>query len=367
MEQDKPDLRDCLALWAVPGIGSMMSKRIISYAGGIKGLFNRKDAELQRIPGVGQVLADAIRADDYYRHADEMMEFAEKFNISILTWYDKDYPERLKACEDSPLVIFVKGQRIDSNKKYLSMVGTRSATQRGQAFCRELVEAVSRSYSDVCVVSGLAYGIDVAAHKACIEFGVPTYGVLAHGLDTIYPTAHRDIAAEMVKTGGLVTEFFPKTVPDKTNFVRRNRIIAGLCDATIVVESDVKGGSLITAELANSYSRDVFALPGRPADKFSSGCNKLIKTNQAHLVESFADVEYILGWNTKPKPVQRSLFVELDAESQKIYDALQDGELTIDEICRNTGMTMPKVSSLLLTMELNGVVRGMPGKLYARQ
>ena len=366
MEQDKPDLRDCLALWAVPGIGSMMSKRIISYAGGIKGLFNRKDAELQRIPGVGQVLADAIRADDYYRHADEMMEFAEKFNISILTWYDKDYPERLKTCEDSPLVLFVKGQRIDSKKKYIAMVGTRNATQRGQAFCREFVEDVSRTHSDVCIVSGLAYGIDVAAHKACVEFGVPTYGVLAHGLDTIYPTAHRDVAAEMLKTGGLVTEFFPKTVPDKTNFVRRNRIIAGLCDVTIVVESDVKGGSLITAELANSYSRDVFAMPGRPADKFSSGCNKLIKTNQANLVETFADVENYLGWNTKSQPKQRSLFVELDADSQKIYDALQDNELTIDEICRTTGMTMPKVSSLLLTMELNGVVRGMPGKVFAR-
>lgn len=367
MGQEKPDLRDCLALWAVPGIGSMMSKRIISYSGGIKGMFALKNSDLLHIPGVGQALADAIKREDYYRHADEMLEFAEKFGIGILTWFDKDYPARLKVCEDSPLVLFVKGQPIESEKKYLAMVGTRNATQRGQAFCRELVEQVSRLHPEVCIVSGLAYGIDIAAHKASVEFGVPTYGVLAHGLDTIYPTAHRDIAAEMLKTGGLVTEFFPKTVPDKTNFVRRNRIIAGLCDATIVVESDVKGGSLITAELANAYNRDVFALPGRPADKYSSGCNKLIKTNQAHLVESIEDIEYVLGWNSQPKAIQRSLFVELDPESQKIYDALQDGELSIDEISRSTGLTMPKVSSLLLTMELNGVVRGMPGKLYARQ
>lgn len=366
MEQDKPDLRDCLALWAVPGIGSMMSKRIISYSGGIKELFRLKTNDLLRIPGIGQTLAEAIRHEDYYRHADEMLEFAEKFGISILTWFDKDYPARLKVCEDSPLVLFVKGQPIDSGKKYLSMVGTRSATQRGQALCRDLVEQISQAHPDVCIVSGLAYGIDIAAHKASVEFGVPTYGVLAHGLDTIYPTQHRDVATEMLKKGGLVTEFFPKTVPDKNNFVRRNRIIAGLCDATIVVESDVRGGSLITAELANAYNRDVFALPGRPSDKYSSGCNKLIKTSQAHLVESLDDIEYVLGWNSQPKAIQRSLFIDLDPESQKIYDALQDGELSIDIICRSTGMPMPKVSSLLLTMELNGVVRGMPGKLYAR-
>ena len=366
MEQEIPDLRDCLALWAVPGIGSVMSKRIISYSGGIQQLFKSKTDDLLRIPGIGETLAEAILHDDYYRCADEMLEFANKFNISILTWYDKDYPARLKACEDSPLVIFVKGQPIDSSKKYLAMVGTRSATQRGQAFCRELIEEISRTHSDICIVSGLAYGIDVAAHKACVEFGVSTYGVLAHGLDTIYPTSHRNVAAEMVKMGGLVTEFFPKTVPDKTNFVRRNRIIAGLCDATIVVESDVKGGSLITAELANSYNREIFALPGRPTDKLSSGCNKLINTSQAHLIETLTDIEYVLGWNTQAKAIQRSLFIDLDPESQEIYNALQDNELSIDEICRTVGMAMPKVSSLLLTMELNGIVRGMPGKIYAR-
>ena len=366
MEQDKPDLRDCLALWAVPGIGSMMSKRIISYAGGIKGLFSRKDADLKRIPGIGSGLADAIMREDYYRRADEMLEFAHKFNINVLTWFDKDYPERLKACEDSPLVLFVKGQPIDQQRKYLAVVGTRNATQRGQAFCRELVSDLHSRYSDVCIVSGLAYGIDVAAHKASIEMGVPTYGVLAHGLDKIYPSSHRDIAASMTKDGGLLTEFFPKTIPDKTNFVRRNRIIAGLCDATIVVESDVKGGSLITAGLANSYNRDVFALPGRPSDKNSAGCNMLIKTNQAHLIESFADVEYLLGWDTKPRAVQQQLFVELDDECQKIYDLLQDGEMSVDELCRISEMPMSKVSSLLFSLELKGLVRTLPGKIYAR-
>lgn len=366
MSQETPDLRDCLAIWAIPGVGSMMSKRLISYAGGVKELFGKKGRELQHIPGIGENLADVITKEDYYRKADEMLEFSQKYGIDILTWYSKDYPERLKLCEDSPLVLFVKGQPIDPKKKYLAVVGTRNATPRGQAFCKELLEEIHSHRTDVCTVSGLAYGIDIAMHKASVDLGVPTYGVLAHGLDTIYPTAHRDIATAMLKEGGLVTEFFPKVFPDKTNFVRRNRIIAGLSDATLVVESDVKGGALITAQLANSYNRDVFALPGRNSDKYSSGCNMLIKTCQANLIESFADIEYFLNWDNQPKAIQKQMFVELDAESQKVYDALQNDDLPIDAICRVTGMTMPKVSSLLLPMELKGLVKGLPGKVYTR-
>lgn len=365
MSQEIPVLRDCLALWAVPGVGSMLSRRLVSYAGSVPELFSKRKEELMRIPGVGDSLASSIAGEDYYRKADEMLEFAQKYNINIYTWFDKEYPERLKVCEDSPLVLFVKGQPIEPKRKYLAVVGTRNATPRGQAFCRELVEDIRDKQSDVCIVSGLAYGIDIAAHKASVELGVPTIGVLAHGLDTIYPPQHRDVATEMVKNGALVTEFFPKIFPDKNNFVRRNRIIAGLSDATLVVESDVKGGALITAELANSYNRDVFALPGRINDKYSAGCNNLIKNNQAHLIESFADIEYFLGWDSQPKVIQKQLFVELDADSQKIYDALKDTELPIDVICRNVGMTMARVSALLLTMELNGVVRSLPGKVYA--
>lgn len=366
MSQDVPELRDCLALWAIPGVGSMMSRRLISYSESVSSLLKKGKKELMRIPGIGETLADTISKDDYYRKADEMLEFAQKFDIRIYTWFDKEYPERLKVCDDSPLVLFVKGKTIDPKRKYLAVVGTRNATQRGQAFCHELLENIKNNHSDICTVSGLAYGIDIAIHKASVEYDVPTIGVLAHGLDTIYPTAHRDVAIEMMKNGALVTEFFPKVFPDKTNFVRRNRIIAGLSDATLVVESDVKGGALITAQMANTYNRDVFALPGRNNDKYSAGCNMLIKNNQAHLIESFADIEYFLGWDAEQKPIQRNLFVELDPESQSVYDALQDSELPIDAICHVTGMTMSKVSSLLLPMELKGLVKGLPGKVYIR-
>lgn len=366
MEPEAADIRDYLALWAIPGIGSTIARRLISYGGGIKETFKLKNADLQRIPGVGQTLSEVITKANYYEKADETLEFAQKFGINIIHWFDKRYPERLKQCEDSPLVLFTKGQPIDNQKKYLAVVGTRKATQRGQAFCRQLVEDAKSRYSDICIVSGLAYGIDVAAHKAALEFDVPTIGVLAHGLDTIYPIAHRDIAAQMLKKGCLVTEFFQNVFADKNNFVRRNRIIAGLCDATVVVESDIKGGALITAEIANSYSRDVFAVPGRNTDRYSLGCNMLIKSHQAQLVESFADIEYFLGWNTQPKAVQKELFVELDAESQKIYDALQDNDLAIDVICRETALPMSKVSALLLSMELKGLVKALPGKVYAR-
>ena len=366
MEAEAEDIRDYLALWAIPGIGSTIARRLISYGGGIKEIFKLKSTDLQRVPGIGQTLSEVITKTDYYQKADETLEFARKFDINIISWFDKRYPERLKQCEDAPLILFTKGQPIDNQLKYLAVVGTRNASQRGQAFCRQLVEEAKNKGAGICIVSGLAYGIDVAAHKAALEFDVPTIGVLGHGLDTIYPSAHRDIAAQMTKKGCLVTEFFQKVFADKNNFVRRNRIIAGLCDATLVVESDIKGGSLITAEIANSYSRDVFALPGRNTDRYSLGCNMLIKSHQAQLIESFADIEYFLGWNTQPKAVQKQLFVELDPESQKIYDALQENDLTIDEICRQTELSMPKVSVLLLSMEMKGLVKTLPGKVYAR-
>jgi len=366
MSDNTADIRDYLALWAIPGIGSTMARRLISYGGGIKEIFKLKNADLQRIPGIGESLSEAITKNDYYRKADETLEFAEKFGINIIHWFDKQYPERLKQCEDSPLILFHKGQPIDNKLKYLAVVGTRNATQRGQAFCRQMVEDAKSKHNDICIVSGLAYGVDVAAHKAALEFDVPTIGVLGHGLDTLYPAAHRDIAAQMVKKGCLLTEFFQKVYADKNNFVRRNRIIAGLCDATLVVESDIKGGSLITAEIANSYNRDVFAIPGRSSDRFSLGCNMLIKSHQAQLVESFADIEYFLGWDSQPKVIQKQLFVELDADSQKIYDALQENDLTVDVICRQTSMPTSKVSVLLLAMEMKGLVKTLPGKVYTR-
>jgi DNA processing protein len=366
MEQLTPDTRDCLALWAIPGIGSLISRKLIAYSGGIKNLFNQKNSELQKIPGIGPLLAEAITKEDYYRKADEVLEFSSKYHIQVVSWFDESYPVRLKQCDDSPLILFIKGQPLLEQRKYVAIVGTRNATQRGTGFCLDLIEQMKVKNHDVCIVSGLAFGIDVAAHKASLTNNIPTIGVLGHGLDTMYPATHRKIAAEMINNGCLVTEFFPGVFPDKNNFVRRNRLIAGLSDAVIVVESDVKGGALITAQLANSYNREVFAVPGRTNDRFSSGCNWLIKTNQANLMESLADLEYQMGWDEKPKIVQKQLFVELQPDEQLIYSLLEkQSEVAIDIISRETGLNMPKVSALLLNMEFNGLVKCMPGKVFS--
>lgn len=367
MESIIPSTRDCLALWAVPGIGSLMSRRLIAYFGGIEQLFKLKSSELQKISGIGPQLADSIKKENYYEKADQMLAFAEKYRIDILTSFNDKYPVRLKQCEDGPLVLFVKGQPIKEELKYIAMVGTRSATTRGTAFCQELIEELKKKNHEVCIVSGLAFGIDITAHRASLAQKIPTIGVLGHGFDTMYPASHRNTATEMLEQGCLVTEFFPGVFPDKNNFIRRNRIIAGLSDAVIVVESDVKGGALITAQLANSYNREVFAVPGRTNDKYSSGCNWLIKTNQANLLEKINDLEYQMGWDEKPKVIQKQLFVELQPDEKVIYDfLLQQTEATIDIICRETGLAMPKVSALLLTMEFNGLVKSLPGKVYAK-
>lgn len=361
------NLRDTLALWSVPGVGSMNSKKLIAYAGSAQQVFKLKKKDLLRIPGIGEQLINAIQKKDYYQIVDKELEFVEKYSIKITTINDNDYPYRLKQCEDCPLILFSKGQPLNDKMKYLSIVGTRSATSRGIEFCNQLIQDLKERGHNVVIVSGLAFGIDVAAHKAALKNELPTYGILAHGLDTIYPAAHRNIATQMVTTGGLVTEFIHGIFPDKNNFVRRNRVIAGLSDATIVVESDVKGGSLITADLANSYCRDVFAMPGRLGDRYSRGCNKLIKSNRAALIESVEDIEYIMGWDAHKGTVQKKLFAELTPEEEKIMHLLnQKNELGIDEICRASGYTMAKVSALLLNMEFSGWVKCLPGKVFIK-
>ncbi len=365
MENTSHTKRDYLALWAVPGIGSITSRKLIAYAGGVKEVFKLKKGELLKIPGIGNQLVDVLKSTDYFRKADEELEFAQKYKIQISTIFEDEYPARLKQCEDAPLLIFTKGQPIETQKKYVAIVGTRSATAYGKDFCNKLIEDLKERGHEAIIVSGLAYGIDIAAHKAALKIGVGTIGVLAHGLDTIYPAQHRKTAAEMIETGGLITEFMHGTFPDKNNFVRRNRIIAGLSDAVIVVESNVTGGALITAELAVSYNRDVFALPGRTGDKYSSGCNNLIKTNRAALIDSVKDLEYQMGWQTENKPVQRALFIEFTEEEKTVMDLFTDIKpITIDEICRQSELPMPKVSALLLNLEFAGAIKCMPGKLF---
>ncbi|MGE4289880.1 MAG: DNA-processing protein DprA [Salinivirgaceae bacterium] len=367
METPTANTRDYLALWSVPGIGSLTARKLISYAGSVEAVFTMKKAHLLKIPGVGTQLADALAKSKAYQKADEELAFAEKFHIRIQTLFDADYPFRLKQCEDAPLVLFSKGLPIDNNKKYLAMVGTRSATQQGKDFCNKFVAELSERGYEILIVSGLAYGIDIASHKAALMNNLGTYGVLAHGLDSIYPSQHRKTAAEMLEKGGLLTEFMKGVFPDRNNFVRRNRIIAGLSDAVLVVESDVKGGSLLTAEMANSYSRDVFAVPGRVTDKYSSGCNRFIKSNRAALLESVSDLEYQMGWQPKQNAVQKQLFIEFVGDEKVVMDLFNEQEhMNIDTICRLSGLSMPKVSALLLNLEFGGHVKCLPGKVFYR-
>ena len=359
------DLRDYIALWSIPGIGSITARKLIAYAGNVQNIFDLKSDELNKIPGIGPKLVSTISNKEHYKRADEELDYIEKYGIKATTIHDTDYPYRLKQCEDAPLILFTKGKPIDDSKKYVAIVGTRNASQYGKNFCERLIGDLKDKGHDIVIISGLAYGIDITSHKIANKLEIPTYGVLGHGLNTIYPPSHRDVATEMLKQGGLITEFMHTMFPDKNNFVRRNRIIAGLCDATIVVESDIRGGSLITANLANSYSRDVFAVPGRINDKNSLGTNKLIKSNKAALIESVADLEYIMGWDASSKPKQKTLFQEFTDDENIVMNLFNTNEeLNIDTICRSSGMKMAKVSAILLNLEFKDAVKCLPGKVF---
>ncbi|MBN1251770.1 MAG: DNA-processing protein DprA, partial [Bacteroidales bacterium] len=300
-----------IALGMISGIGNMNAKKLIAYIGSVEGIFKEKRQNLEKIPGIGTKLSLEISNSNALNEAEQEISFINKNNIEAIFFTEKTYPERLKHCEDSPIIIYKKG-KFDLNKtKILSIVGTRNASQYGKDNCNKLITDLFESGHNPLIVSGLAYGVDICAHKAAIKNNLATVAVLGHGLDIIYPAAHKNYAKEILQNGALLSEFSSNSKLDPSNFVKRNRIIAGMSDATIVVESAKKGGSLITAELANSYNRDVFAFPGRINDKFSEGCNLLIKTNRAALIESYKDIEYILGWEKKDKKaVQGKLFIE---------------------------------------------------------
>jgi DNA processing protein len=351
----------------IPGIGCITAKKLIAYTGSIEGVFKEKRKSLLKIPGIGKVLADEIINNTVLHDAEKEIEFIEKYKITPLFYLDPEYPERLKRCSDSPVMLYIKGTVNLNHQKILSIVGTRSATHYGKNICEKLVSKLAEAGHDPIIVSGLAYGIDVCAHKAALKNNLLTIAVLGHGLKSIYPSLHANIAREISKHGALVTEFTSEVIADRPNFVKRNRIIAGLSDATIVVESGEEGGALITADIANSYNRDVFAVPGRTDDKVSKGCNKLIKTNKASLIENVEDLEYLLGWETqqKNKVIQKELFVKLDIDEQKILDIIQqNGEIPIDSICFKSDMPVSKVSPLLLNLEFAGIVKSLPGKVY---
>lgn len=356
-----------IALTSVPNIGDITAKKLIAYCGSSKQVFSDKKSLLEKVPGIGSVYAKSIidHKTEALNTAEEELKYIDENEITPLFYLDDNYPKRLVHCEDGPILLYTKGNVNYNTQKVVSIVGTRRATEYGKEFCEKIIKGLAPH--NPLIVSGLAYGIDVAAHKAALKNNLSTIGVLAHGLDRVYPAQHKKVASEMLLTGGLASDFKSRTNPDRENFPKRNRTVAGLSDLTIVVESSKKGGSLITAGLANNYNRDVFALPGKLTDPQSEGCNWLIKTNKAALIQSVKDIEYIMNWQAEEKatPKQTNLFVELTDEQKILVNTLKQKEkMAIDEIALVAKMPMSKTTSLLLDLEFEGVVKSFPGKVY---
>ena len=355
----------------IPGVGPVLARNMIAYAGGVKQVVDLTEKQLAKIPGIGNVLASAVKSADMLPRARAEIEFIKKHDITPIFFTDEKYPRRLSQCDDAPLMLYLKGDVDLELRPVLSIVGSRRATDRGKIICEKFIKELAVRYPDVLIVSGLAYGIDICAHRAALKNGLDTIAVVAHGLDRIYPYLHRNEAKEMIEKGGaVVTEFISGTKPDKFNFVQRNRIVAGLADAVVVVESGIKGGALITARIASSYNRDVLAFPGHPSDELSRGCNYLIKKNIAALIENVDDLEYALGWESKVREsegaTQRKLFTEFSSDDEKLlYTILtEEKELTASELCIKSKLPVSRVNSLLLNLEFAGLVKSLPGNAY---
>ena len=360
-------LRYKIALGLIPRIGDINARKLVSHFGDVESIFRETYRNLVKIPGIGEGIAKYITDRSYLDLAEREEEYILKNQVKAFFYLDKDYPYRFRQCDDSPVIFYFRGNCDLDSPMILSVVRTRNATNRGRETCEKIIGDLALSHPDLVIVSGLAYGIDITAHKAALASNLPTIAVLGHGLKTIYPSVHTSIARSMLPRGGLLTDFISGTLPERNNFIKRNRIIAGISDATLVIESGLKGGALITADIASSYNRDLFAVPGRPGDQWAAGCNSLIKSNKAALVESSADIEYFLGWEAKNKrpAVQGTLFSELDDNEKSIFELLAgQGEMNIDSICRSTNIPVFRLSSTLLQMELRGLVRCYPGNIY---
>jgi len=359
------ELLHFLALQKTKGIGDLNAKKLIKHCGSAKAIFKEKQQNLLKIDGIGAFKLKGLKEKKLLDKAEKELEFIRKNNIKVTTFIDKDYPKNLNHCGDSPILFFSKGKINFKQRHILSIVGTRNMTNYGKSVLEKLLDEI-KQYNPL-IISGLAYGVDVYAHQLAIKNGLQTIGVLAHGLDIMYPSKHHKEATKMQENGGILTDFWSGSKPDRENFIKRNRIVAGLSQATIVIESAVKGGSLITADIASSYNRDVFALPGRVTDLYSKGCNNLIKTNKAAILTSAKDLAYLLDWETnfKEKSIQKQLFVELDETENLIYNyLLKEGKQTLDIIALHCNLPIYKISSVLLNLELKAVIKPLPGKLF---
>ncbi|WNH14388.1 DNA-processing protein DprA [Thalassobellus suaedae] len=360
------DLLYTLALQHVPNIGDITAKKLISHCGSAEAILKEKKQNLLKIDGIGTTILGHLFEVIHLKEAESEIEFINRNQIKVSYFEDKNYPEKLKHCIDGPILLFETGQINLKKQRIISIVGARKITTSGIVFCEDLIEQLA-IYNPV-IVSGFAYGTDITAHKSALKHNLQTVGCLAHGLNQIYPKVHKKYMGEVEKNGGFFTDFWSSDHFDRNNFLKRNRVIAGLSEATIVIESAEKGGSLVTADIASSYNRDVFAVPGRTTDSQSVGCNNLIKQQKAHMLSTPLDVPYILNWQLEEdkKPViQKQLFVELDSTEKIIYNYLKDkNKQQLDHIAISCNLPIFKVASILLTMELKGVIRPLPGKLF---
>ncbi|WP_282160125.1 DNA-processing protein DprA [Ulvibacterium marinum] len=360
------ELIAALRLQNVPYIGDVTAKKLIAHCGSPEAVFDDKLHHLKKIDGIGTAKLKGLFDSEHLEAAQAEYQFILENDITCSYFMDSDYPSYLKHCIDSPILLFMRGNMDLEAGKIISVVGTRNITSYGMAFCEAFIEDIAPL--NPIIVSGFAYGVDICIQKAAIKHGLQTIGCLAHGLNQIYPKIHSRYMADVEKNGGFLSEFWSTQNPDRENFLKRNRIIAGMSEATVVVESAERGGSLVTADMAHGYNRDVFAVPGRAWDKFSSGCNNLIKQQKAHMLTSAADLVYLLDWELEKeetKTVQKQLFIELDETEKSIYTYLQkEGKQLLDSIALECSLPVFKASSTLLNMEMKGVIRPLPGKLF---
>ncbi len=359
------ELLSVLALQNAPSLGDSSAKKLIRHFGSAEAIFKEKRTSISKIDGIGKIRLEGLFDSERFKAAEAELNYIQKNKINFHYFQNTDYPEKLKHCIDGPILLFSRGKIDLNNRKILSIVGTRKITSAGIEFCEKLIEDLSPL--NPVIVSGFAYGVDITAHRAAVKNKLQTIGCLAHGLNQIYPKSHARYISQIEENGGFFTDFWSSDTFDRNNFLKRNRIIAGLSEATVVIESANKGGSLVTADIANSYDREVFAVPGRPSDVQSAGCLNLIKSQKAHVLTSAADLLYILNWelNSTVKEIQKQLFVELESQEQLVYDFLQEqGKQQLDHIAINCKMPTFKAAGILLEMELKGAIRPLPGKLF---
>lgn len=357
-----------IALSLLPGIGDINAKKLMAYCGGAEAVFSEKKKNLLQISGIGERVVSGIIAKKTLSRAEREIIFMERNNIRAISYLDPAYPRRLQHCHDSPLIIYCKGITDFNVEKSVGVVGTRNVTEYGKHLTEKIITDLMSD--NVMVISGLAYGVDTLAHKEAIKNNLPTVAVLAHGFQTIYPASNYNLAQRIIEAGGcLITENVSGTEPDRENFPRRNRIVAGMIDCLIVVESASKGGALITAEIANTYDREVFAFTGRIGDTYSEGCNNIIKMNKANILLSADDIRYVMRWDHDTKVVSRQMrmFRDFTPEEQKVMDVFGDNEIIyLDSIITETNLSPTKIASILLALEFDGIIAAIPGKRYKK-